>query len=61
MRRSLPWLLPFLVAALGLIARSVDRAQSPATGGPSTMLLTRGALLTALGATIAAISRRRSR
>jgi hypothetical protein len=33
MRRSLPWLLPFLVAAL----------------------------LTALGATIAAISRRRSR
>ncbi|TDD20598.1 cell wall protein [Kribbella turkmenica] len=38
--------------------RSVDRAQIPATGGPSPMLLTLGALLTALGATLAAISRR---
>ena len=41
--------------------RSVNRAQIPATGGPPPMLLTLGALLTALGATLAAISRRRSR
>ena len=38
--------------------RSVNRAEIPATGGPSPMQLTLGALLTALGATIAEISRR---
>jgi CshA-type fibril repeat protein len=38
--------------------RSVNRAQLPPTGGPPPILLTLGALLTALGATLAAISRR---
>ncbi|MEI8412540.1 MULTISPECIES: Ig-like domain-containing protein [unclassified Kribbella] len=38
--------------------RSVNRAEIPATGGPPPVLLTLGALLTALGATLAAISRR---
>jgi hypothetical protein len=38
--------------------RSVNLAQIPATGGPPPVLLTLGALLTALGATLAAISRR---
>ncbi|WP_460660094.1 Ig-like domain-containing protein [Kribbella swartbergensis] len=38
--------------------RSVNRVQIAATGGPPPILLTLGALLTALGATLAAISRR---
>jgi CshA-type fibril repeat protein len=38
--------------------RSVNRTQIPATGGPPPVLLTLGSLLTALGATLALISRR---
>jgi hypothetical protein len=38
--------------------RSVNRAQIPETGGPPPVILTLGALLTALGATLALISRR---
>ncbi|MFI6677601.1 Ig-like domain-containing protein [Kribbella sp. NPDC050470] len=43
-------------AAAGV--RSVNRAVIPATGGPPPMLLTLGALLTALGTTLAVLSRR---
>ncbi|MGW6279355.1 Ig-like domain-containing protein [Kribbella sp. NPDC055071] len=39
--------------------RAVNRAELPATGGPPGILLVLGALLTALGATLAALSRTR--
>ncbi|MEV5963826.1 tandem-95 repeat protein [Kribbella sp. NPDC051952] len=39
--------------------RSVNRAELPPTGGPPAILLTLGSLLTALGATLAALSRSR--
>lgn len=39
--------------------RSVNRAELPPTGGPPAILLTLGTLLTALGATLAALSRSR--